>query len=102
MAQQPDSSREAREIAFWQESASERPGAFSLDLLTHKLSEARLFQEKLDAYGEYFDDATTIVELGGGQCWASCIVKDRVGSRATVTGTDIAPEAIASVGEWER
>ena len=94
--------REEREIAFWRESESERPGAFSLDLLTHKLSEARLFQEKLDAYGTYFDDASTIVELGGGQCWASCIVKDRVGDHAAVIGTDIAPDAIASVGEWER
>ncbi len=57
--------RETREIAFWRESKSERPGAFSLDLLTHKLSEARLFQEKLDAYGSLFDDASTILELGG-------------------------------------
>ena len=57
--------REEREIAFWRESESGRPGAFSLDLLTHKLSEARLFQEKLDAYATYFDEASTIVELGG-------------------------------------
>jgi Methyltransferase domain. len=94
--------REAREIAFWTESESERPGVFSLDLLTHKLSEARIFLEKLATFGALFDESHTIVELGGGQCWASCIVKDRVGNRATVIGTDIAPDAVASVGEWER
>ncbi len=94
--------RETREIAFWRESTSERPGVFTLDLLTHKLSEARLFQEKLDAYALLFDSASTVLELGGGQCWASCIVKDRLGANATVIGTDIAPDAIASVGQWER
>ena len=102
MPSESTTGREASEIAFWADSESERPGVFSLDLLTHKLSEARIFQEKFVDFGPLFDSAKTIVELGGGQCWASCIVKDRVGANATVIGTDIAPDAIASVGEWER
>jgi len=94
--------RERREIAFWSDSEKERPGAFSVDLLTHKMSEGRILLEKLDRFADYFNDASTIVELGGGQCWASCMVKAQVGQHTTVIGTDIAPDAIASVSQWER
>ena len=65
--------RERREMAFWRESENERPGAFDLDLLTHKMSEARIFLDRLDHHRARFDQATTIVELGGGQLWTSCI-----------------------------
>ncbi len=94
--------RERQEIAFWSESEEERPGTFSVDLLTHKMSEGRIFLEKLIQFSDSFNNASTIIELGGGQCWASCMVKAQVGERATVIGTDIAPDAIASVTQWER
>ena len=93
--------RERQEISFWTESENERPGEFSLDLLTHKMSEARIFLEKLERFRDLFDGAKTIVELGGGQCWPSCIVKHEVGDRARVIGTDIAPAAVVSASQWE-
>ncbi len=92
--------RERREISFWSESESERPGAFGLDLLTHKMSEARIFLEKLERYRDLFAAANTIVELGGGQCWPSCMVKHEF-EQAQVIGTDIAPDAVVSAPQWE-
>jgi SAM-dependent methyltransferase len=98
----PDTeSRERREIDFWSESESERPGEFSVDLVTHKLSEARVFLEKLAAFRDHFEGANVIVELGGGQCWTSCIVKRELGATRRVFGTDIAPDAVVSVRRWE-
>ncbi|MEP6622895.1 MAG: class I SAM-dependent methyltransferase [Acidimicrobiia bacterium] len=93
--------RERSEISFWTESEDERPGAFGLDLLTHKMSEARIFLEKLERYRELFAGARTILELGGGQCWPSCMVKHEVGAHARVIGTDIAPDAVVSTPQWE-
>lgn len=93
--------RERREIAFWSESENERPGEFGLDLLTHKMSEARIFLAKFEEHRALFEQAGTIVELGGGQCWPSCMVKHEVGSGAMVIGTDIAPDAVISSPQWE-
>ena len=92
--------RERQEIAFWSASEQERPGAFGLDLLTHKMSEARIFLEKLDRFALLFDDARTILEIGGGQCWPSVMVK-RQFPAAAVIGTDIAPDAVTSAPQWE-
>ncbi|MGZ6897962.1 MAG: class I SAM-dependent methyltransferase [Acidimicrobiia bacterium] len=92
--------RERREIAFWRESEDERPGAFGLDLLTHKMSEARIFLARFAGHSDLFERASTIVELGGGQLWTSCMVKHEVGTSATVIGTDIAPDAVVSSPQW--
>jgi len=100
-----DSTREQREREFWSTSEDERPGAFSLGLLTHKMGEARVLLEKLDAFRELFDNADTIVELGAGQAWASCAVAHELGARATrptIVATDIAFEAVVSHTQWEQ
>ncbi len=104
--------RERREIAFWASSESERPGAFSLSLLTHKMGEARVLLEKLAAFRALFDGASTIVELGGGQAWASCVVAHELGvsdagalagqSARRFIATDIAFDAVVSCHQWER
>lgn len=94
--------RELREARFWVESPAERPGTSSLEVLTQKLSEAAVVVEKLQRYGPLFRRAGTVLELGGGQGWVSCMVKHRLGDGATVIGSDIAPAAVASRPEWER
>ncbi|MGH9158094.1 MAG: class I SAM-dependent methyltransferase [Acidimicrobiales bacterium] len=94
--------RERQEVRFWSESPTERPGAASLDVLTLKMAEARVLLEKFARFERELASATTILELGGGQCWVSCLVKRQFGEGRTVIGSDIAPGAVASVPEWER
>ncbi len=93
--------KEAIEIRFWETSPVERPGSNSLENLLMKAAEARVFVEKLKTFNSLFAGARDILELGGGQGWASCIVKRSYpGTRLTLT--DISSAAIASVDIWER
>lgn len=91
-----------RELAFWRTSPEERPGAFSPQLLVHKLSEGRILLEGLERHRSLFDRAATIVELGAGQGWASCLLKAVVDGGKTIYATDVSADAVASVPEWER
>lgn len=93
--------RERQEIDYWRDSKTEGPGVDSLDAFTQKMSEARVFLEKMDEYADYFRAARTILELGGGQGWSACMIR-RQFPGSTVVTTDIAPDAVASRGEWER
>ncbi|HUO93073.1 MAG TPA: class I SAM-dependent methyltransferase [Rhizomicrobium sp.] len=92
--------REAIEVGFWSSSDIESPGSDSIHNILMKAAEARIFMEKIDTFQKEFASAGTILELGGGQCWASCIVK-RLFPAARVVGSDIAQDAIASVHKWE-
>jgi SAM-dependent methyltransferase len=94
--------RERLEIDYWSQSTEEAPGSDSLDAFTNKMAEARVVLEKLDSYAEHFHEANTILEIGGGQCWISCMIKKQFGADKVVVGSDIAPEAVASLPEWER
>jgi ubiquinone/menaquinone biosynthesis C-methylase UbiE len=87
------------ELEFWENSVHESPASNSLDNILNKASEARVFLDRYRAFGSYFAAAGRILELGGGQCWSSCIVK-RFHPAAHVTGTDLSPAAIASVRKW--
>lgn len=93
--------KEAIEISYWETSPTERPGSNSLDNLLAKSAEARVFCEKLSKFKHLFSRAGNILELGGGQGWASCIVK-RLHPSAHVTLTDISPAAINSVDVWQQ
>ena len=94
------SNQEQKEIKYWEHSEIESPNSDSIEAILLKTSEARVFLEKLSAYSELFKKAESILELGGGQCWASCIVK-RLFPAATVTATDISHAAVASLHKWE-
>jgi ubiquinone/menaquinone biosynthesis C-methylase UbiE len=87
------------ELEFWEHSMHESPTSNSLDNILNKASEARVFLDRYRAFESYFAAAESILELGGGQCWSSCIVK-RFHPDAHVTGTDLSPAAIASVKKW--
>jgi SAM-dependent methyltransferase len=95
------STREQAEIDFWATDPQERPGPMPVDVLVKKMSEARVFLECLARFSSRFEAAQTIVELGGGQGWASCIVKARY-PNARVVATDISQYALASLPEWAR
>ena len=90
---------EQLEEHFWRTSVHESPESDSIDNILNKTSEARVFLEKFRLYKSYFDNAHNVLELGGGQCWASCLVK-RFCPNLDVTATDLSENAIASVGKW--
>ena len=53
----------------------ESPESDSLENLVNKFCEARIVLEKLGYQREDFAQAKSILEIGAGQGWASCIVK---------------------------
>jgi SAM-dependent methyltransferase len=91
---------ELRQIAFWEHSPDESPNANSLEALARKFNESRVFLEKLKDFSDLFSSAMDILELGAGQCWASCMVKRQLPG-ARVVATDLAP-GVASAHKWER
>ena len=86
-----------RELEYWRGSPAERPDAFTL---VHKLSEGLVLLEAIERHRPRFERRQTILELGGGQGWAACLVKSMFDS--TVIASDISTEAIATVPGWER
>jgi ubiquinone/menaquinone biosynthesis C-methylase UbiE len=93
--------KETIEINHWRDSVVERPDADSLDVLITRFGEARVLLMKIRQYMPWFSQAGTILEIGGGQGWASCIVKKMV-PEARVMSSDISEYAIASAPKWER
>lgn len=95
------SRKEQIEIDFWRDSAAERPEVDSIDVLIMKMGEAKTLLAKIRHYEAVFARSKTILELGAGQGWASCVVK-RLFPEAKVIATDISEHAVASIGKWER
>ena len=93
--------RQEAELSFWRQSPHEGPGSDSVVQIVHKTVEAAVLVEVLKRYERDFARASNILELGGGQGWASCIVK-RQFPNARVTLSDLSADAIRSVGTWER
>jgi SAM-dependent methyltransferase len=92
--------KEEIEINFWKDSASESPAVFTIGNLFNKMGEAPIFYNKVKRYHRYFEKAPSILELGAGQGWASCIVK-YLYPGATLHASDISPFAIESIKYWE-
>jgi SAM-dependent methyltransferase len=93
--------RQQREIDFWRHSDTERPGSNSVENIINKAGDAEVFLDLMERYRRVFSSAGSILELGGGQGWAACLLKRRF-PQATVITTDISADAVASVPIWER
>lgn len=94
------STKENIEIEFWTNSVKENPQSNAIENILDKMAEGRVFLEKVKTFTPLFEKSSSVLELGGGQCWASCILKRRF-PHLRVTATDIAPDAVASVWKWE-
>lgn len=92
--------KEQIEIDYWKNSPTERPDSNSIENIVNKISDAPAFLDCLRQYAEVFSNSRTILELGAGQGWASCIVK-RTYPQARVIATDISEFALASIHKWE-
>lgn len=93
--------KERIEIDYWRDSPSEGPGVDSLDNLTNKMGEARMFLAYLRRLTHLLAKRGTVLELGAGQGWSSCVYK-RLFPEARVIATDISPYAIESIDYWHR
>ena len=92
--------RQAIEIDFWRTSEKESPEADSPEVLISKLGEAGILLDCIKQYAGEFQLAGTILELGGGQGWGSCLVK-RLHPTAKIFTSDISKWAVASLPKWE-
>lgn len=87
------------EREYWQKSDFERPGSWSLELLTLKMTEARVLLEKLARFEADFTNNATIVEIGAGQAWGSCVVREQFPG-SVVVATELAYEALYTTPRW--
>ena len=92
--------RAERELEHWRTSPSERPGVFDPRNVVHKLAEAQALLEAIDRHRERFAAAQDVLELGGGQGWAACLVKSLFKGGRMIS-SDLSPDAVASVSIWE-
>ncbi|HXW69967.1 MAG TPA: class I SAM-dependent methyltransferase [Methylocella sp.] len=93
--------KQAIEIDFWRDSKTESPQSNSIRNLTSKFSDAGIFLDCVEKYRDRLPEEGRVLELGGGQCWASCVYK-RVFPNCSVIGTDISPFAVQSAPKWEK
>ncbi len=93
--------KEQIEIAYWRDAKHENPSQFSIHNIINKLSEARVLLDKLNRFKDLFDQASSILEIGGGQGWASCILK-ALYPQTRIYASDISGYALESVKYWER
>ena len=93
--------KERIEVEFWKNSSTENPDNFTTVNILNKLSEAKIFYKLFNKYKELFNSSETILELGGGQGWASCLIK-REYENKTVILSDISEFAIKSLKYWEK
>lgn len=97
----PQDERETIEIDFWRTSETQKPEADNLLYVIDKFCLAKVLLEKLDRFPHLFERADSILELGGGQGWAACILK-RMFPDKRVFASDISPYAVASTPKMEK
>lgn len=91
--------RQRRELDFWRNSLTDRPGSDSIDTILSKAGDANVFVSLLRRYKDLVPKSGRVLELGAGNGWASSIFK-RLYPGAEVTTTDISEEALQSIHRW--
>ena len=89
------------EIEFWRDSEDESPESDSIHNIVNKASDAGVFLDCLKRHQDKLVTTGRVLELGGGQGWASCVYK-RLFPEAQLTTTDISKFAVMSLPKWER
>lgn len=93
--------REASEINFYRDDKDESPESDSINNLINKMGDCAVFTSLLEKYASVFTGTKKVLELGGGQGWASGVLKKQFPD-CSVTLTDISEYAVASRHKWER
>lgn len=89
------------ESTFWSTDPFERPGVDTTENLLNKLQDAPIFWQILRDREITVQPGQRVVEVGGGQGWAACLLK-RLHPEAHVVLTDGVIEAIHGRVIWER
>jgi len=89
------------EIEYWRDSKAEAPDAYSIENVVDKMAEARVFLDCISRHRSELVSHGRVLELGGGQGWASCLYKRLFPAVHSIT-TDISEYAIMSLPKWER
>ncbi len=93
-------SKEKLEIDFWKNSAEENPIVFSIPNLINKFKEIELFYEKIIIYQSTWKHANKVLEIGGGQGWAGCLLKHFFPEKEIIS-SDISSHAVEGQKIWE-
>ena len=93
--------KEKIEIEFWKNSQHENPTSFSLANYLNKIGHLKTLNNKINNHLSHFSNATSVLELGAGQGWASAFMKRWIIPNARITVTDISPYAVESMKYWE-
>jgi SAM-dependent methyltransferase len=92
-----------KENEFWRTSPLENPLVFTIENMLNKMVEARKLLAKLNNYKFLLQGRKNILELGGGQGWASCILKKYyLNNSALVISSDLSMYAVQSKKSWEK
>src|SRR5262245_7010215 len=94
---------ERLEAEYWRTSSARSTDFHSLESLTNtlnKLGDAGVFVFCLLPFLDVFKRSASILEIGAGQGWAGCIVK-RLCPQARVAVSDISPQALTGLPQWE-
>ncbi len=92
--------KERRELRFWENSKTEYSSDFTLENIINKVGDSSVFCELVKKYDSLFRNSHDILELGGGQGWASCLIK-KLYSQNYVIVSDVSPVAVDSLKYWE-
>lgn len=88
-----------KELRFWAGDPDHRPEAGFWSHLRIKAGDLRVFESVLPLLE--LDGGETVLEIGGGHGWASCMVKS-LHPGCEVHASDLSPAAIAGAARWER
>jgi SAM-dependent methyltransferase len=89
--------KEEQEIEVWKC----HQGELNLPTMLHKMTEAQRFMREVERFAGVFQGASKVLELGAGQAWGACIIKQRF-PHLRVLASDISEHAVACCPSWER
>ena len=96
--------RRKKEKDFWRLDEHEARGVESLKNLFNKIQQSQVFLRALSHAGVesvLIQDNLSVLEIGGGQGWASCVLKKNH-PQLNIRSTDLSEDAVASQHLWER
>lgn len=87
-----------KELLFWSTDPLESPRGDFFDNIVHKAGFISVFKQLMPCLG--LTGKETVLEMGGGHCWASALIK-RSFPGCYVVASDLSPDAVRSIDSYE-